>query len=355
MTNYDEINQDVKRLMMQLLDAIIKLLPSKSALYYKEQIAKLSDTNSDLKEEIAKAAANSLNGNIKHIDFQDLAKQVAVSFMNAEDRIKNGDKDFSDLLKFCDIDKMLKDAENKYKDELIKNGVKITIVQKIREEHPLEVFDEHKKEAIVNQLVSHGYIEMINYFDANKYLQAALDGKIDLGVRVYGSTDKGIYIDPDYNEHLGDELLNTINYCEKYINETVLKGGNYEIALESSKAVVKDELHRIYVLQNIKFDNINISQDDFYMYGDMQMAFPRNGKVWFFYDLENGQMEIHYDSLLDEQLSEFEREAISRKAYDLVDEKIYYQEIEKSQSQENQEIQDDEDNPYGERKLPCIN
>ena len=159
----------------------------------------------------------------------------------------------------------------------------------------------------------------------------------------------------DYNEHLGDELLNTINYCEKYINETVSKGGNYEIALESSKAVVKDELHRIYVLQNMKFDTINISQDGFYMYGDMQMTFPQNGKVWFFYDLENGQMEVHCDGLLDEQLSEFEREAISRKAYDLVDEKIYYQEIEKSQSQENQEIQDDEDNPYGERKLPCIN
>lgn len=350
MVDYSQSLEDFKKTLQKLLDMILKYLPSKTALDYKEQIANLKDKNTDLELEISNLVMKTV-GN----DFEEKAKQVAAKFSETVDRISNGDKDYTDLMEYCDTDRMLKDAEEILKDKLKEDPSQTkTLAQFLREEKPGREFDENDKKAICNELVARGYTQMIDYFDSKSYLDACFSGKIDLGVDINGSIEEGIFVSPDNDRTLVLNLDKAIQQGKEYIAGAIRTDiDGFHQAYDDSKLVVEDALQRIYIDRNIQVENAVISEDNFFMYGDVVYSGLANGVVEFSYDKETHEIQVDFSSL-DVEPDETTKEALYTKCYDVIDEYQAQQEYDAAMRQaerEQQEEELEEDDPYGERSL----
>lgn len=350
MAHTDEFLQEWKQRLARTLDLMLKLLPSKDALYYKEKLAKMENANAELKEELLKATTGSLG-----YDFEQVAKSIASHFNEVCDRIEHGDRDCKDLLDYCDVDKMLKNADDKFKQEQSKDpDAPKTLIEMLRKEKPGIEFDENDKKAICNELISRGYVQMIDYFDSKAYLNACLEGKIEIPVNVYGDTKYGIYVSPETDETLIMNLSKTISQGKEYIIDTIIEGGDTDLAYNDSMAAVADDLQRLYYDRMIYFDNPVITQDNFFMYGDVQVSGLVSGTVVFTYDKENHTMDIKLENC-SRELTDDEKSALETRCYDLIDAQIEKEEYEKQQAQEQrgkeEQEYEEENDPYGERTL----
>lgn len=337
MINYENSLDDFKRNLHKILDLILKYLPSKDAIAYKEKIANLNEQNTELKAELTKMATDTLG-----FEFENDMKNIAAHFSKVCDRIAKGDKDYTDLLDYCDTDKMIRDFEKKLsKDE------PCSAVEMLKKEKPGIEFDKDDKKAICNQLVSRGYTLMIDYFDKDKYIEDCFNKKIDLGVEYEVNPRSGRIYLSNYDYSQMKKVSDAIDECKQYITETINQNEDYSEAYENSVLYVKNNLKQFYLDKNTHIEKSDVSHDNFFIYGNLSLSGFTKGDVSFTYEKDNCHIEVDL-SKLEGAVSEEMKDVIYNKCYDMSDLELESIEQERHSQEYEEEIDDD---PYGERSL----